>query len=128
MVADQGEPLDFDATVFIAPGWPGPCVLGYTGALDRLSFAVQPQANRLYFGPPRIRIALRCGGLRARPSIRVGRPTPPSSAPRAALAGGAWMITRPAEEAVPPPEAFDGGLFPSMKSPNFFGGKPLPPG
>ena len=47
-----------------------------------------------------------CGPTRREPrAARLPGPTPPSSAPRAALEGGAWTITRPAEEAVPPPEA-----------------------
>ncbi len=51
LIADVGEPLDIDSTVFIPPDWRAPSILGYTGALDRMRFAVDPQVNRFYFGP-----------------------------------------------------------------------------
>lgn len=51
LIAAEGEPLDFDAIVFIPPEWNGPCFIGYTGALDRLRFAVDPRKNRFFFGP-----------------------------------------------------------------------------
>lgn len=51
MVAELGDPLGFEATVFVSPDWQGPCLIGYTGALDRLCFAVHPRDNRFYFGP-----------------------------------------------------------------------------
>lgn len=52
LVAGRGEPLDFEVTVFVSPDWPGPCFLGYVGALDRVCFAVHPGNNRWYFGAP----------------------------------------------------------------------------
>lgn len=51
LVADMGAPLGIDATVFVSPDWRGPCFIGYTGALDRLNFAIHPRDNRFYFGP-----------------------------------------------------------------------------
>ena len=50
LVADQGTPLDVDATVFLAPDWPGPNFLGYQGFLQRIRFAVDPESNLFYFG------------------------------------------------------------------------------
>ncbi len=51
LVADRGDSLDFEATVFVSPDWQGPCFLGYVGALDRICFSVHPGNNRWYFGP-----------------------------------------------------------------------------
>lgn len=51
LIADQGDQLGFEATVFVSPDWRGPCFIGYAGALDRLCFAVHPRDNRFYFGP-----------------------------------------------------------------------------
>jgi len=48
--ADEGEPLDVDATVFISPDWQGPNFLGYEGFLQRIRFAVDPETNLFYFG------------------------------------------------------------------------------
>jgi len=50
LLADAGESLDFESTLFIAPDWAGPNFLGYVGALDRVRFAVDPRVNRFYFG------------------------------------------------------------------------------
>ncbi len=49
-LADDGQDLEVEATFFIARDWPEPSVLGYTGVLDRIRFAIDPQANRFYFG------------------------------------------------------------------------------
>jgi hypothetical protein len=48
--ADEGEPLDLEATVFVSPDWPGPNFIGYEGLLQRIRFAVDPEANLFYFG------------------------------------------------------------------------------
>ncbi|HYX22539.1 MAG TPA: hypothetical protein VFC23_00165, partial [Thermoanaerobaculia bacterium] len=40
ILADEGKPLDVEATVFLAPDWPGPNFLGYQGFLQRIRFAV----------------------------------------------------------------------------------------
>ena len=50
LLAEDGENLDLDATVFVSPDWRGPSILGYTGVLDRVRFAVDPRENRFYFG------------------------------------------------------------------------------
>ncbi len=50
LMADEGEPLEVQATVFVAPDWPGPNFLGYQGFLQRIRFAVDPESNTFYFG------------------------------------------------------------------------------
>ena len=51
-VADEGEALDTEGTFFISPDWPpGRTFLGYSGLLDSIRFALDPQANQFYFGP-----------------------------------------------------------------------------
>lgn len=51
-VADEGELLDTEGTFFISPDWPpGITFLGYSGLLDSICFALDPQANHFYFGP-----------------------------------------------------------------------------
>jgi hypothetical protein len=46
----QGEALDLQAMVFVSPDWPGGNFLGYQGLLQRIRFAVDPEANLFYFG------------------------------------------------------------------------------
>lgn len=49
--ADEGEDLSIDGTFFVSERWPlGMSFLGYSGLLDSLRFAVDPQANDFYFG------------------------------------------------------------------------------
>ena len=51
-IADHGTALNTEATFFISPDWPpGRTFLGYSGLLDAMRFAVDPQANHFYFGP-----------------------------------------------------------------------------
>ena len=51
-LSDQGDPLDTFGTFFISPDWPpGRTFLGYSGLLDSIRFALDPQANHFYFGP-----------------------------------------------------------------------------
>jgi hypothetical protein len=50
LLAEEGENLDLEATVLVSPDWRGPSVLGYTGFLDRMRFAIDPRANQFYFG------------------------------------------------------------------------------
>ena len=51
--ADEGENLMMDGTFFVSDNWPdGMSFLGYSGLLDSLRFAVDPQANDFYFGLP----------------------------------------------------------------------------
>lgn len=51
LVAEVGRDLVIDSTLYVVPGWRGPNFLGYSGALDRLRFALNPRVNRFYFGP-----------------------------------------------------------------------------
>lgn len=48
--ADEGEPMDVDATIFLSPEWQGDNFVGYEGLLQRIRFAVDPQRNLFYFG------------------------------------------------------------------------------
>jgi hypothetical protein len=40
--ADEGESLHLVAPVLVAPGWPGPVVIGYRGCLEHVRFALDP--------------------------------------------------------------------------------------
>ncbi len=51
LIAKRGRPLEIDATIFVSADWQDPCFLGYAGVLERLRFAVDPYANRFFFGP-----------------------------------------------------------------------------
>jgi hypothetical protein len=52
LVADEGEPLAREGTFFVTPDWPeGMTFLGYSGFLDSIRFALDPQVNDFYFGP-----------------------------------------------------------------------------
>jgi len=51
LIAEQGESLNIDASVFVAADWQLGNFLGYTGFLERLRFAVDPGMNTFYFGP-----------------------------------------------------------------------------
>jgi len=52
LVADEGEPLHAEGQFFISPDWPeGLNFLGYSGLLEFIRFALDPQANHFYFGP-----------------------------------------------------------------------------
>ena len=53
--AEAGEPLTFEATAFVpelaaGEAWPLPSYLGWQGCLERIRFAVDPRAERVYFG------------------------------------------------------------------------------
>jgi predicted aspartyl protease len=47
--ADEGESLDFDATVLVAPDWRGN-FLGYGGLLQHIRFGLDATNNHFYFG------------------------------------------------------------------------------
>jgi hypothetical protein len=52
LVADEGQPLHTEGTFFVSPDWPeGRTFLGYSGLLDSIRFALDPQRNHFYFGP-----------------------------------------------------------------------------
>ena len=52
LVAGFGESVDIEASVFVSPDWKAPSFIGYSGALERVRFAVDPFTNRFYFGSP----------------------------------------------------------------------------
>lgn len=49
LLAEVGESVDVEATVFTPSDWHGPCFPGYAGALDRVRFAVDPLDNQFRF-------------------------------------------------------------------------------
>ncbi len=51
ILADEGESVEIEATVFVSREWPAGSFLGYAGLLERVRFAVDPQQNFFYFGP-----------------------------------------------------------------------------
>jgi hypothetical protein len=50
LLADEGSSLGIDATVFVSREWPRGSFLGYSGLLESIRFALDPQANQFYFG------------------------------------------------------------------------------
>ena len=54
LLAERGRACSFDARLLVAREWPGPVVLGYPAALDRIRLAfdpgTSPAAAQLYFG------------------------------------------------------------------------------
>lgn len=51
LIADEGADLTVTGTFFICEDWPeGMTFLGYSGLLDAIRFALDPQANDFYFG------------------------------------------------------------------------------
>lgn len=55
LLADRGSDITVDATCLALEGWPGPSVLGFSGFLERLRFALDPGDMRtpaqIHFGP-----------------------------------------------------------------------------
>lgn len=51
ILADEGESLDVEATVFVCSEWQGRNFLGYSGLLERIRFALDPREKFFYFGP-----------------------------------------------------------------------------
>lgn len=49
--ADEGEPLEIEANVFVSTDWNAGNFIGYRGILERIRFALDPGENRFYFGP-----------------------------------------------------------------------------
>jgi len=50
LIAEVGQDLGIETVTFISPDWRAPNYLGYTGVLDRVRFAVDPEVNRFFFG------------------------------------------------------------------------------
>lgn len=52
LLADEGEELVSEGLFFVTPDWPeGMTFLGYSGLLDSIRFALDPQVNDFFFGP-----------------------------------------------------------------------------
>lgn len=51
ILADEGESLTVEATVWVSPDWRWGNFLGYGGLLERIRFAIDPNDNSFYFGP-----------------------------------------------------------------------------
>jgi hypothetical protein len=51
ILADDGDSIEVEATVFVPTEWSAGNFLGYGGLLERVRFAVDPQENFFYFGP-----------------------------------------------------------------------------
>jgi hypothetical protein len=45
ILADDGDSIELEATVFVPTEWTGGNFLGYGGLLERVRFAVDPQEN-----------------------------------------------------------------------------------
>jgi len=50
VIAEEGESLRLDATVFVSREWREGTFLGYGGLLERIRFAIDPGTNSFYFG------------------------------------------------------------------------------
>lgn len=50
LVADEGDSLAIESTVFVSENWPLHSFLGYAGFLERIRFALDPSSNQFYFG------------------------------------------------------------------------------
>ena len=50
LVAEDGDSLEVDSTVFVSRDWPAGNFIGYCGLLERIRFALDPQANAFMFG------------------------------------------------------------------------------
>jgi len=53
LIAEVGESLAINATVFVSRDWQGPNFIGYGGFLERVRFAIDPgqDQNHFHFGP-----------------------------------------------------------------------------
>lgn len=49
LIADEGDPIEIQATCFISQEWPGPMVIGWKGCLERIRFGLAPDEEALYF-------------------------------------------------------------------------------
>ena len=50
LVADEGESIEIDSTVFVSSDWPEGNFIGYTGFLEKIRFAIDPGSNSFVFG------------------------------------------------------------------------------
>ena len=50
LVADDGDSVEVDSTVFVSRDWPAGSFIGYSGLLERIRFAIDPHDNAFIFG------------------------------------------------------------------------------
>ncbi len=50
LIAEGGESLEVDATLFVCDDWDRGSFLGYGGLLERIRVAVDPSSRKYYFG------------------------------------------------------------------------------
>lgn len=50
LVAEDGDSVDVDSTVFVSHEWRQPTVIGYSGLLERIRFAIDPGTKSFVFG------------------------------------------------------------------------------
>jgi hypothetical protein len=50
ILADDGDSLTVEATVWVSPAWRGGNFLGYAGLLQNIRLALDPGDNSFYFG------------------------------------------------------------------------------
>jgi hypothetical protein len=48
--AEEGDQAEMDATFFVCAEWPGPLVIGWKGALERIRFGLDPDRETFCFG------------------------------------------------------------------------------
>ena len=51
ILADDGDSLTVQATVWVSPDWRGGNFLGYAGLLQNIRLAIDPSDNSFHFGP-----------------------------------------------------------------------------
>jgi len=52
LLADDGDSLTIQATVWVSPDWRGGNFLGYSGLLQNIRLALDPSDNSFHFGTP----------------------------------------------------------------------------
>ena len=50
LMAEDGESVELDSTVFVSREWPQGNFIGYSGLLERIRFAIDPGSNSFFFG------------------------------------------------------------------------------
>jgi hypothetical protein len=54
LIADEGNDLSMEGTIFVSEDWPGPIVLGFRGFMEKLRIAldpgIKPGREFIYFG------------------------------------------------------------------------------
>ena len=50
LVAEDGEGVELESTVFVSREWSHGSFVGYSGLLERIRFAIDPDSNSFFFG------------------------------------------------------------------------------